>query len=188
MSTPSPVTGFVLAGGRSRRMGRDKSLLDWHGTTLLDHMTRILATVCDPVRVVGRDELPDRLPSPGPIGGIATALDVSRTENNLIIAVDLPLLTSDFLKYFKERCRQSNRLLTVCNIESAFPLCLGIRLGLKNILDEYIASGKRSLHGLIQTTVCEIVTADEVADAGFSEKLFLNINSEADYRKARPGW
>src|SRR5690348_14599122 len=127
MSTPAAMSGFVLAGGRSRRMGRDKALLEWRGGTLLQHMTGLLATVCNPVLVVGRDELPDLVPGLGPVGGIVTALKHTVTRFNLVVAVDLPFLTSDFLIHFKERCIHSTTPLIVCRISSGFPLCLGVR-------------------------------------------------------------
>src|SRR5881394_2170013 len=104
MSTPSPASGFILAGGQSVRLGRDKANLDWHGRPLLNHMVELLATVCDPVRIVGRGDLPDAIPGLGPIGGIFTALMSTATDLNLIVAVDLPLLTSHFLNDLKEWC------------------------------------------------------------------------------------
>ena len=53
------INGFVLAGGLSSRMGRDKSLLNWHGQTLLNHMVQLLSTAAEPVRIIGREEFPD---------------------------------------------------------------------------------------------------------------------------------
>src|SRR2546423_4029988 len=98
-----PVSGFVLAGGKSTRMGRDKALLEWGGQTLLDHMLNLLREVAHPVQVAGRDPLPDRLPGLGPLSGIATGLEASSTDANLFVAVDLPHLTTDFLKYLRQR-------------------------------------------------------------------------------------
>src|SRR3954447_23098801 len=102
-----PLTGFVLAGGKSRRMGRDKALLDWHGQPLLSHMTDLLRSVAEQVMVVGRDPLPDRLPGCGPLSGIATALETTATHANMVLAVDLPHLTRDFLKYLRLRIENS---------------------------------------------------------------------------------
>lgn len=184
MSTPSPVTGYILAGGLSRRLGRDKAALPWRGTTLLEYMTEILSTVSSTVQIIGRGAFPDLVPGIGPIGGILTALHSSTTEANLIIAVDLPLLTSDFLKYFNERCRQTDRLVTACKIESSFPVCLGVRASLKPVVDDYVAAGKRSLHGLIESCNPEIVSSRDLAEAGFAASLFTNINTEADYQSA----
>src|SRR5438552_1093774 len=120
------ITGFVLAGGRSTRMGRDKALLNWHGRTLLDHMVGLLRTVADPVHVVGRDPLPDRLPGLGPLSGIATGLEMSSTSANLFAAVDLPLLTQDLFIYLRSRVESSSHPLVACKIGSDFPLCLGV--------------------------------------------------------------
>ena len=187
MSTPTPTSGFILAGGSSRRFGRDKAMLTLQTSgniTLLDHIKQLLAQFCDPVRVVGRDAMPDRVPGLGPIGGVSTALHASQTEDNIVVAVDLPLLTAEFVKYFKERSRISNRRLTVCNTGSAFPLCLAIRTDLKRAIDEYIAAGHRSLHGWIETSDPEIITLQELTDAGFPATIFTNINTEADYHAA----
>ncbi len=178
MSTPSPAAGFVLAGGKSRRMGTDKALLAWNGQTLLEHMTGLLHGVCDPVQVVGRDDLPDSVPDLGVIGGIATALEHTTTENNLIVAVDLPLLTHRLLKHLKESLERSDRPLVVCNIGSAYPLCLGVRRVLLGPLHAYIASARRSLHGFIDTVTPEIIE-------GFGPDLFRNINTPADYEAVR---
>jgi len=184
MSTPTPVSGFVLAGGESRRMGRDKALLDWHGSTLLDHMTNLLGTVCTEVRIVGRDELPDRSSGRGPIEGIATALRVSHTEDNILVAVDLPLLTQDFLNYFKERLNQSTRLLVVCNVDSRYPMCLGIRRSLYATVEDYVSSGKRSVQGFVRGTSCEVIAASQLVPQGFPTRIFSNINTYAEYRAA----
>src|ERR1051326_3836877 len=126
MSTPCPMTGFVLAGGKSTRMGTDKALLDWHGRTLLDHMLELLRGVLDQVQVVGRDQLPDHLPGLGPLSGIATALKATSTDANVIVAVDLPHLTKDFIKYLRSRIETSTRPLLVCKIGSDYPLCMGV--------------------------------------------------------------
>src|SRR5258708_38261336 len=78
--------GFVLVGGKSSRMGRDKALLAWNGATLAQHAARIVAEVCgstalvgDPVRdgSLGYPVFADRFPGCGPIGGGAAPLWVS---------------------------------------------------------------------------------------------------------------
>ena len=184
MSTPSPVAGFVLAGGRSSRMGQDKATLDWHGRPLLEHMTELLRQVANTVQVVGRDKLPDRHSNLGPLGGIATALDVTSVDHNLIVAVDLPLLTLDFLKYFKQRLLLTQHPLTACKLESGFPLCLGVHKNLKDHLDIRMTRGDNSVRGFIRSVRCEFVTDADLTAAGFSPQLFLNINTEDDYRDA----
>src|SRR5947209_4054235 len=143
------VGGFVLAGGKSTRMGRDKALLDWHGKTLLDHMVDLLRNVADPVHVVGRDPLTDQLPGLGPLSGIATALEASSTDANLIVAVDLPHLTRDFLKYLRSRLENSSHALLACKIGSDFPLCLGLWRPMLPEIKRHLWAGKLSCSRMI---------------------------------------
>lgn len=186
MSTPRPVTGYVLAGGASRRMGRDKSLLPWAPSplTLLDHIAQLLAHICEPVQIIGRGPIMDVRSGLGPIGGIATALRKSQTAENIIVAVDLPFLTVDFLKYFKERSQRSQCQLTACKIRSSFPLCLGVRTELAAALDAYIDTGGRSVRGFIDRHPTEILAAEQLLEAGFGSEIFANINTQADYEAA----
>ncbi|MDX2268954.1 MAG: molybdenum cofactor guanylyltransferase [Bryobacter sp.] len=101
------LTGWLLAGGASRRMGRDKALLPWQGETLLENRAKLLAEVCGEVKILapvgkyrawGWESLPDQQAGLGPLGGIATALAESKTEWNLVLAVDLPFVTVEWLE------------------------------------------------------------------------------------------
>ena len=177
------LTGFVLAGGASRRMGRDKALLPWRDGTLLEHMTRKMATVAGRVRVVGRGDLPDRQPDRGPVEGIATALSVTATEYNLIVAVDLPELDPGFLEYMAGRLETSGSGLVTCRVADATPLCLGIRSGRIDAVDRYLDSGERSLRGLLETIAHETIDEKQIRDAGFSIDMFRNLNSPEDLRR-----
>jgi molybdopterin-guanine dinucleotide biosynthesis protein A len=173
----------------SRRLGRDKATLPWpqphrRDFTLLDHAIEILSTACDPVLVVGRENFSDRVAGLGPVGGISTAVHDSLTDQSIIVAVDLPFLTAEFVNYFKERCQKSDRNVIVCKIGSAFPLCLGVRTAFKDVVDDYIAAGRRSVHGLIEAGDAQTITRDELLRAGFSEAIFTNINTERDYQAA----
>jgi molybdenum cofactor guanylyltransferase len=174
------VTGFVLAGGKSTRMGRDKAGLDWHGRPLLEHMMELLRSAADSVHVVGRDPLPDKLPDLGPLSGIATALEFTSTDANLIIAVDIPHLTKDFLKYLRNRLENSHHPLVACKIESAFPLCLGIWRPMLPEIQRRLASRQLSVRGMIESTGTEIIPETDLLEAGFDWSIFRNINTPED--------
>ena len=167
------MTGFVLAGGKSTRMGRDKALLDWHGRTLLEHMIDLLSVVTDGVHVVGRDPLPDRLPGRGPLSGIATALETSPTDANIVVAVDLPLLTQEFLKYLRAKLEISRHSLLACKMESGFPLCLGLRRGLLPQIQQRLAAGELGIRRFIETSDAEILSWPDAS-------IFKNLNTPED--------
>ena len=187
MSTRLDCTGFILAGGKSTRMGRDKTLLDWNGRTLLDHMVDLISSAVDKVHVVGRDPLPDRLPGHGPLSGLATALETSKTDANLVVAVDLPLLSKGFLKYLRSQAELTNDLLITCKIGSDFPLCLVIRQALLPEIHSRLASHDLSIHGLVENSPARVISESELRDAGFNPSQFRNINTEDDYSTARRG-
>ena len=178
------LSGFVLAGGKSSRMGRDKALLKWREGTLLDHMVDLLRTVANPVTVVGRDSLPDRVPGLGPLSGIATGLEASFTDVNLFVAVDLPFLTHDFLKYLRSRIEGSSRPLIICKIGSAFPLCVGVWRPMLPEIKRRLTSRERSIRALVEGGGSEIISEAELMDLGFNTSIFRNINTEEDYRSA----
>src|SRR5580698_5272190 len=87
VTTPANVRGFVLAGGGSRRFGRDKALVEFDGEPLIARLCRTLqAATIDPVRIIGNaakyshigvECIADRWPGEGPLGGIITALEKS---------------------------------------------------------------------------------------------------------------
>ncbi|MEM9202578.1 MAG: molybdenum cofactor guanylyltransferase [Actinomycetota bacterium] len=94
------VGGAVLAGGASRRMGRDKAFIEVDGVSMLDRaMTALSNATADPVVVVGGDRdrieaaghrfVEDRYPGEGPLGGVITALDALDTELVVVLACDL---------------------------------------------------------------------------------------------------
>ena len=176
------MTGFVLAGGRSSRMGRDKALLDWHGRTLLQHMVDLLSSVTGRVQVVGRDPLPDRVPDHGPLSGIATALETSETNAILVVAVDLPFLTRDFLNYLRSQADVSKSRLIACKIGSDYPLCFVMQRALLPEVQSRLAAKRLSVHGLIEDSAAFVVSESQLRAAGFDPSLFRNINTEDDYR------
>jgi molybdopterin-guanine dinucleotide biosynthesis protein A len=190
MSTAAGATelsGFVLAGGKSTRMGQDKALLNWYGVTLLDHMVELLRRVADPVQVVGRDPFPDRLPGLGPLSGIATGLETSSTDANLFVAVDLPLLTEDFLKFLRVRILASVHPLLACKIGSAFPLCLGVWRPMLPEITRCLSAGQLSIRGLIEGSNSENISEMDLHREGFDPGIFRNINTPGDYRELSRG-
>src|SRR6266702_770498 len=105
MITPLPISGYVLAGGRSSRMGRDKALLQLAGKPLIEHAVAKLRRVCSDVHILSSNSalvpyaplIPDTHPGCGPIGGMEAALTHTRHDWNLFLPVDLPFLPTAYL-------------------------------------------------------------------------------------------
>ncbi len=103
---PSQVGGYVLAGGRSSRMGRDKALVELAGQPLISHAVKKLRRICIDVRILGANPVleayaplvPDLHPGCGPLSGLEAALTQSAFDWNLFLPVDMPFLPTAFLE------------------------------------------------------------------------------------------
>lgn len=93
------MTGLVLAGGRSRRMGRDKALLEVAGDALIVRVGRVLEEICVRVLIasgqadrydVGWEQVPDAPPGTGPLAGILAGLEAADSPLVAVVAVDMP--------------------------------------------------------------------------------------------------
>jgi len=102
---PFPIGGYVLAGGRSSRMGRDKALISLAGKPLIEHAVAKLRRICSAVHILSNDTaltafaptVSDIHTGCGPIGGIEAALAHTPYEWNLFLPVDVPFLPAAFL-------------------------------------------------------------------------------------------
>ena len=198
MRQSDQVTGFVLAGGASSRMGRDKALLELDGIPLVLRTARLLEAVVTRVAVIGRAEcyarlgvqtLPDDFPGCGPLGGIATALRSSHAAWSLVVACDLPYLTPGWLEYLVGRARASTANVVVPESARGLePLCAMYHERSKAAITAMLERGLRkvsdALAGLPAGTVEKITEAGWKA---FDSQgwLFKNMNSPADYKEAR---
>src|ERR1700734_1470106 len=108
----APLNGMVLAGGKSIRMGRDKSAITWHGKEQQYHLADLLKTYCIDVLISRRESHPaikpqykrlvDSYTGIGPYGAILSAFKLQPEYAWLVVACDLPLIDNRVLDYLIE--------------------------------------------------------------------------------------
>jgi molybdopterin-guanine dinucleotide biosynthesis protein A len=143
--------GWVLAGGRSVRMGRDKAAVALAGRSLLEHMLSKLGTLGLRARVAGlrvqvvnvaAEVLRDAHPDCGPLSGMETALSRSEAELVLMLGIDLPLVETDFLAWMLRRAATTGAVATIPRLlGKPQPLCAVYRRELLRDVREALASG-----------------------------------------------
>lgn len=177
------ITGIVLAGGLSTRMGRDKACLPYHGKRLVDHQVHLLQMLhlgaiyvngC----VSGYECIPDRLAHHGPlsgIDGIFEALHASAIQAFLFIPVDMPLLTSSLLQALLS---QSEEAEAVYYQDHPLPLLLKNTLAVRDkIAARFLPeSHSTSLKKLLSTLSVKVLEASP-AESG----SLINVNTPTQY-------
>jgi molybdenum cofactor guanylyltransferase len=150
--------GFVLAGGRSTRMGQDKALLSLAGRSLLDlalDKLRALPLAGAPRIAAARSDLSahatviaDRRPGCGPLSGIEAALAASARPLNVFLPVDIPLVPPQFLLWMLQRAAITGALVTVPRINGwPQPLCAVYH---RDLLDHLTASLRAGEHKVMR--------------------------------------
>lgn len=191
------IAGYVLAGGESSRMGRDKALLEIGGVRLVERAVRLMAQVATSVTVIGHPRafrdfhlqvIADDLPGAGPLGGIATALRASEASWTLIVACDLPYLTRTWLEFLTERALQldekADAVLPI-NDRGAEPLCAMYHKRCESAIWLALDRGTRKVtDGLAGLHVAHIEPAEWKAFDS-DGLLFKNMNTPQDYEEAK---
>jgi len=191
---PEPLTGFVLAGGKSTRMGQDKAALSLHGPTLLETALATVRSVAGQVFILGSAELystygptiADIFPECGPLGGIHAALSSTKTQFNLVLAVDTPFLSSELLRYISERALASGAAVTAPEIHAyPQPLCAVYSRGFLPIAERALKRGDFKITPLFPRDSTLLITEAELAGFAFTAEMFDNLNTPEDLERAR---
>lgn len=188
------LSGFVLAGGKSTRMGQDKAGVTLNGTTLLQHALAALREVCSHVAILGKHALygalapvyEDIFPGCGPLGGIHAALSSSKTQFNLIIAVDTPFLAPKFLSYLAQRAIESGAIVTTPEIDGyTQPLCTVYSLDFRAIAEQALRLGSYKIVPLFPKDRTLVIKESELKKIAFAADMFENLNTPEDLARAR---
>jgi molybdopterin-guanine dinucleotide biosynthesis protein A len=189
------LVGFILVGGESSRMGRDKALLELGGLPLVLRTARLLEPRTGPPIVIGPAArfghlklrvVPDDLPGCGPLAGIATALRISESSWNLIVGCDLPYLTPAWLEYLAERATASSSDVLIPRSEYGLePLCAVYHKRCGAAVAASLTRGVRKVTQSLAELSIETIEPAEWKEFDSDGRLFKNMNSPVDYEEAQ---
>jgi len=207
MTMLTDAAGFVLAGGRSSRMGTEKAFVPFAGEPLVTHALRTLREAGLSASIAGaRSALKQFAPvvtdleaDRGPLGGICSALAWTELRWSLFLPVDLPLLPSSLVAFLLDSARALSSAVTVVAVNGyaqTFPVVLD-RAALP-WLSAALASGRGGCFAAFQAAAAGLQQSIQVVDveealrtgklampkAPATDCWFLNVNAPEDLRRA----
>ena len=186
------MTGIVLAGGESRRMGTDKAFLRVNGLSMIEHVLRTMREVCDHVVVVtntpdayrGFDAeiTGDAFNSRGALVGIYSGLLRSRSEHSLVVACDMPFLNAGLLSYLAEIAGEHDVVLPRVG-ELIEPLHAVYRRSLVPVIEDLLRRDQRRIRALFTGLSIRYVGEAEIDRFDSARRSFLNLNTRKEYEE-----
>jgi molybdopterin-guanine dinucleotide biosynthesis protein A len=185
------IEGFILTGGASRRMGKDKAGLIFEGATFVERIGQQLAPLCSTVKLVGdvaprkRFEIvPDIYPVWGALGGVHAALAACTAPWALVVACDFPFVTTELFQRLASLREDADAVAPVQHDEIPQPLCTLYRQSqCLAVATELIKSGERKPIALLQSVRTRWVSFSELSNLTDANHFFDNINTPEDYAR-----
>ena len=180
-------------------MGMDKARLPVGSERMVDRQIRLLRALCRTVAIIGPpDKFPDagipvyedEIPGQGPLGGLYTGLCKARTEFSLFLSCDMPLMEERFLRYLCEQALASRASATVPPPwkRGRYPLCAVLRRRALSRVRSCLASGQNQVGRIFSSSQRRTISKAEFARAGFSPRIFCNLNTPEEYERMRQQW
>ena len=193
-----PVTAAVLAGGRSQRMGVDKTLLLFDGEPLVRRVAEVTAQVCEHVMVVtNRPEaiaeadlpdsvrvLTDEVAYQGPLGGLVTALAAADTEWVLAVAADMPWLEPSVITALWE-ARDGAQVVMPASEKGPEPLLALYHTSCLPEARRILASGRRRLVAILPAVKAVTVSLDDLRQVDPGLRSLVNVNTPEELLESR---
>jgi len=188
-----PVTAIILCGGRSSRMGQDKASLRFGDETMLERIVRIVRAVADHVIVVARRDQPvpsdvtlayDAVEDLGPLAGIAAGLAISKSDLNVVVACDMPLIRPQVLERLASLIDDYDACVGVADGHPS-PLCGIYRSRIAPDAQALLDSGERRMMRLLEVVRTKRVDAAVFRDIDPNLETFISVDTPKKYADAR---
>jgi molybdopterin-guanine dinucleotide biosynthesis protein A len=191
------ITGIILSGGKSSRMGTDKALLKLGDETIIERITNLMKSIFSDVFIVTNSPeeykslnislYEDIYKSKGPLSGIHSGLVHSSTDKNFFISCDLPLISKELIEHIVEF--KSEKLIRYCFANGRHHYLAGVYS--KNLIPEIEEilnvspnqsekkEHKFSIKSLIMNIEAEIINVENLSF--YNADLFFNLNTPKDF-------
>ena len=181
------ITAIVLAGGKSQRMGTDKGFLDLNGKTFIQHICDALKPIVGSNILIvsankeydalGFSRVEDIIENKGPVGGLYTALKESKTKVNLVLSVDVPLVSTDLLQWLIKNHGETDMVTQTKIGDKTSPLIGVYDRSMKIVFGEHMAGNQLKLRRVIEDVKHQTIEVPEK----WSNQV-QNINTKEEYQ------
>ncbi|MBE0501269.1 MAG: formate dehydrogenase accessory sulfurtransferase FdhD [Desulfuromonadales bacterium] len=191
------ITGVILAGGESRRMGSDKSLLPFRGARFIDHTYRTMAELFTEVIIVTNSpdlynsipcrKVPDIYSAQGSLAGIHSGLCHAGNDTAFIVACDMPFINPEAITQLCNRATEGDVVIPI-GTHGPEPLHALYNKRCIPAMENALDAGKKRIVGFFsQVTVIEVTIAD-LSPIDPDEQSFLNVNTPQEYFSLRDNY
>jgi molybdopterin-guanine dinucleotide biosynthesis protein A len=186
------VTGIILAGGKSSRMGAEKGLQLLCGKPLISYAVEALKGLCSEIIIssssnaytgFGFKIVPDEFPGIGPMGGIYSSLKQSTSTQNLVLSCDLPFVSQELLTFILKSSEGYQVAVPWQGSQHYEPLCGYYHTSVLAPMDDFLNSNNYKLPDLFEQVRINRLLIGPVHDF-YHDNLFMNINSKHDLAQA----
>lgn len=187
MTTKNNITGIILAGGKSTRMGVDKGFVQWKGRPFVQHSIIALKPLVSKMIIVSDHSLYDRLSykrvkdsiqGAGPLSGLYSGLKESETELNLVLSCDVPLITSNILEKLVAAYHKGVDAVVCSADDKIMPLVALYHKDCYKVCKALLDSGERRMMQLLD----KLPNTRYVILKEIEAKNVRNINSPKDLK------
>ncbi|MEW4922800.1 molybdenum cofactor guanylyltransferase [Algibacter sp. 2305UL17-15] len=180
------ITGIILAGGKSSRMGTDKGFLMLNNKPFVQYSIDALKPLVSEILIVSDDSkydvfglkrVNDTLKDAGPVSGIYSGLEASSSEYNLILSCDIPLITSEILQKLIDTIDDTSEVIQIESNSKTMPLIALYKRSVKDKFYEFLQNDERRLR--IAVNACK---SKNVALEKEHEFSTMNVNTKNELK------
>ncbi len=188
------ITGVILAGGESRRMGSDKSLLPIHGARFIDHVYARLAALFDEVLIVTNSpelypeipcrKVPDIYAAQGALAGIHSGVKHAQQQHTFVVGCDMPFVTPELVRCICAEAERGDLILPVSS-SGHEPLHALYGKTCLPAMEQVLDQGKQRIVSFFKQVRVVEIPAEKLQQVDPQERSFRNINTPEEYFQLR---
>ena len=181
MNKERNITGIILAGGKSSRMGTDKGFVIYKNKAFIQHIIEAINPLVDDIIIVSNNpdydvfrlnRINDLIENAGPLAGVYTGLHFTTTENNLVVSCDVPLINSETLSLLIDEIDEESDVVQLESQGKTMPLIATYKKQCATTFYSLLNEGERRLRVALNQLKVKTIPLDKD-----HEKFTKNINT-----------
>ena len=182
------ITGIILAGGKSRRMGTEKGLIEFDGKPLIQYAIEALEPLCDTILIstnghsydlFSYQKVADKFPNSGPMGGIYSCLKISKSDKNIVLSCDMPFIKTRLISDLIQTADDYDLIIPWHGGHKFEPMCALYNKSVEPVFLSFIQQSNFKIPDTFEHLKTHKFRIDQSLSY-YSKELFFNVNSKED--------